>query len=92
MAAGVTVNALWIRDETFFGDSSLGDTIDALDYGNTNVIGGTGSFQQLVGGFADFGPAIETKIAREITGTPEPSALLLLGLGLAGVGFLRKRR
>lgn len=51
LAGGVnnnrTINALWINDRDFFGNDPA-DQINAFDYGNMNVIGGPGGFQDLV--------------------------------------------
>jgi hypothetical protein len=44
------------------------------------------------GAGAPFGHGETTRFTVPGTGVPEPSTLLLLGLGLAGVGVLRKRR
>lgn len=97
LASGVdAINALFIRNEPFFGMPS--DTIDALLYGETNVIGGPGSFVTLIDGFADFAEAIEEKLIRE-TAPPPPNGViplpaagwLLLG-GLGALGLLRRRK
>jgi hypothetical protein len=91
--AGVvtTINALWIDDRDFFGDDPE-DTIQALAYGTTNVIGGSNPFQSIVEDFADFAPAFARKLEREIIGeVPIPGTLGLLGLGLLGLGLARGR-
>lgn len=92
------VNALWIEDEAqpssrkfFCLDASC--NINPLDYGSTNVIGGTGSFQQVASNFDDFSDAIASKIEREIVPqVPLPSTVLLFGLGLAGLGWTSRRK
>ncbi len=90
LAGGVTaINALWIDDRDFFGDDPT-DTIQALPYGLTNVIGGTNPFQTIVEDFSDFAPAIEAKLVREVVGTPEPGTLLLVGIGLLGLSLTRR--
>ena len=86
---GSAINAIWLKDRDFFGLDPA-DIINAFAYGSLNVIGGTGSFQTFASDFTAFGPAIESKLIREIRPVPEPATLTLLGLGLA-LAVARKR-
>ncbi len=62
---------------------------------NCSFAAGTGSFSVTVASFADFEAALRQKIIRETGGgddVPAPGALSLLGLGLLGLAFYRRRR
>jgi len=89
-----TINALWIDDRDFFGDDPE-DIIDAMLYGQTNVIGGANPFEAIVDDFTEFAPAIVEKIGREITQEPIPEPLTMVAVlgGVAGLGgYIRRRR
>jgi hypothetical protein len=94
--AGVnTINALWIQDRTFFGDfPNDTDSINALEYGTNNVIGGSDYFQELVGDFDEFAVGVRGKILGDIKppSVPEAATILLLGFGLTGIAGLRCRK
>jgi hypothetical protein len=91
---GVTsINALWIENPPWFG-TDPGDTINCLDYGTNNVIGGLNAFQIVVEDFEDFSPAITTKVLGEFLNgpaVPEPTCLALLTVALVVLGISRKR-
>jgi len=91
-----TINALWIDDRNYFGDDKE-DIVNAVIYGQKNVIGGQGAFSLIADGFEDFESTILTKIQREISPNssnpvPEPGTILLFGFGLLGIGCVSRKK
>lgn len=80
--AGITINGLPI------GNAAL-----ATWYAN-NIQGGDKSFTLPVSDFSGFNQAIQQKLVAEITNTPvpEPATMAVLGIGLLGLGYVRRRR
>lgn len=84
IAAGITLNGLAI----------LGSEAGLDTWYQNNIVGGPAGrpgFLVTAASFADFENAVKTKIGREITPTPEPGTLALLGIGLIGLAFGRRR-
>ena len=82
--AGITINGLPILND-----------VPTLDTYYTNNVITTDGFVLAADGFEDFQAAVETKILAEITDTnpvPEPGMLIIFGLGLAGLGYARRKR
>lgn len=82
LAAGVdTINGIVIGDDFL------------SNWYASNVAGGTDNFVIQANSFQDFGDAIKQKLAKELTPVvPEPSTWILMGIGLAGLAWYRRRK
>ncbi len=80
--AGVdTINGIIIEGET-----------GLFNHYNTQVIGGTGAFLETAANFADFGDAVQRKLAKEIAGVPVPASLALIAIGLVALRTSRQAK
>ena len=83
---GTSAWAVEIGKATVVNAIGIGPNADAeFDYG-------PGSFNMTAPNFAAFESSLVTKLRREITGEiPVPGALALMGVGLFGMGLVRRR-
>jgi len=78
------------RLEATGGDTSSGET-GVHDFG-TISLSGFGRLELVSGNYFDFGFGVQTVEPRTLAiVTPEPGTLVLLGAGLAGLAFIRRR-
>ena len=56
-----------------------------------NIVTPGGGFLIVANDFNDFGRAIANKLSREISPVPEPTTIVLVGIGLIGASRLRRR-
>jgi len=70
------------------------DVVNALGIGTgtaPNFASGPGSFSLLANNFSEFQTVLIRKLQRE-TGLPEPGTIALIGIGVLGLGFSRRKR
>ena len=90
--------ALFAGVDVINGIAILGES-GLLTHYQTQLVGGTNAngspaFVLTASGFADFENAITQKLQAEVTGTgvPEPGMVAIMGLGIAAIGFARRRK
>lgn len=88
---GVTIIAVEQTLTSFSNLSALPDTVASVDGGLVSGAGGLLAVELTLNVTDGFGQWAITQFPTVAT-TPEPSTLALLGLGLLGVGYARRRR
>jgi len=79
-AGQATANFMFPAGSLYLGSSAIGSVLPATGIATSSLLFGTGNGQ--IGGFAMY----------DVIPTPEPGTLALVGLGLTGLLFIRRRK